>query len=77
MANGAVTIRDIAKRMAMLDVGCRKCDRRGRYKVANLIAKYGADAKLPDLRFTLAADCPRTKEFAIDKCGVNYPNLPR
>jgi hypothetical protein len=76
MTSGAVTLSDVAKRQAMLEVGCRKCDRRGRYRVANLISKYGADASLPELRFALAADCPRSKAFSLyDECGVYYPNL--
>ena len=58
MASGAVTLGDIAQHLAVLDVACRKCNRRGRYKVANMIAKYGADANLPELRFILATDCP-------------------
>ena len=43
----------------MLEIACRHCDRRGRLRVAKLIAQYGADMRLPELRYILAADCPR------------------
>jgi hypothetical protein len=77
MASGAVTLGDLARHLAMLDVGCRKCERRGRYKVSNLIAKYGPELALPDLRNILAADCPRMKKISIyEQCGINYPHLP-
>src|SRR5260370_833901 len=43
-----------------LTIVCEPCGRRGRYAVARLIEKYGADAKLPDLRLALA-NCEKTK----------------
>jgi hypothetical protein len=56
---GAYTLADVAARAAMLEVACRKCDRRGRLNVAGLIQEHGADAKLPDLKDALAGGCPR------------------
>jgi hypothetical protein len=55
--DGALTLADHPGPMVRLR--CRKCDRIGRYRLARLIAVYGSDAKLPDLRHRLAK-CPRT-----------------
>jgi hypothetical protein len=40
------------------------CGRRGRYNVERLIAKHGADMRLPDL-LTIVADCPKARSFSI------------
>jgi hypothetical protein len=48
--------------------------RRGRYNVERLIAKHG-DAKLTDLRQTLAK-CPKAQASNIyDRCKVAYEGL--
>src|SRR5271166_2980500 len=61
---GAATLADV--RAPTLAIACEPCWRRGRYNVERLIAKDGADAKLPDLlastiavAITLGAERPR------------------
>jgi hypothetical protein len=62
----------------MLEIACRHCDRRGRLRVARLIAQHGADMRLTELRYILAADCPRVIADQIyDRCGLHYPQLGR
>ena len=59
MRRGSVTLDDLAARIAMLEVACSRCERRGRLQVDLLVAQYG-DAELPELRLILAdtdADC--------------------
>jgi hypothetical protein len=74
---GAVTLGQVAERLAMLEVACGRCGRRGRYSTARLVVKHGAAMGLPDLREVLAADCPRWASAGIyDRCGVHYPELP-
>lgn len=59
-----------------VDLACSKCNRRGRYAKARLIAQYGAEIGLPDLRMRLAADCPRAQRpIGNDLCGVRYTTL--
>ena len=42
MANGVITLADMqAKGMRMLEVACRRCERRGRLSIARLIAEHG------------------------------------
>ena len=77
MSSGAITLGDLRGHVAILYVACRKCERRGRYALAGLLDRHGADAKLPDLRAVYAGDCSRVKSVAIyDGCGVHYPRLP-
>ena len=74
--NGAYTLADVAARASMLDVGCRRCDRRGRLNVDRLIEAHGPDARLPDLKAALAGNCPKRQRQAVsDSCGVFYPGL--
>jgi hypothetical protein len=74
--SGAVTLGDVAGKLAMLDVACSKTDCRGRLSVAKLIAEHGADVRLPDLRDILAGDCPRVRAASFnDRCGEHHPQL--
>ena len=51
----------------------KKCGRSGQYKKQNLIARYGADIRLPDLREEIA-QCDRHNKMH-DACMVRYVNL--
>jgi hypothetical protein len=55
-----------------LAIVCKQSVRRGRYNVKRLIAKHGADMRLPELRIVLA-NCPKNQSFSIyDRCKVRY-----
>ena len=41
-----------------LEIACRRCDRRGRMRVARLIAEHGAEIGLPDLAVKLGRRLP-------------------
>jgi hypothetical protein len=59
-------------RASTFELACEPCGRRGRYNVERLIAKQGADMRLPELLTTLA-DCPKAWAFSIyDRCQVRY-----
>jgi hypothetical protein len=78
MRGDAVTLGDLAGKITMLEIACRRCERRGRLRIAQLIAQHGADIRLPELRYILAADCPRVvADRVYDRCGVHYPQLDR
>jgi hypothetical protein len=47
--------------VVMLEVAWRRCDRRGKLRLARLIAEHGADISLPELRTILAGDCPHAR----------------
>jgi hypothetical protein len=70
MTQGAVDLRETQQNgVTWLTIRCEPCKRYGRLKVANLVAQYGADMGLPDLRARLAGDCPpRANADIHDQC---------
>ena len=70
-----MTLGDLAGSLAMLQIKCSRCERRGRLQVDRLLAQYG-DAELPELRLTLAGDCPKAAVVSIsDQCDIFFPQL--
>lgn len=64
-----------------VELACRRCDRRGRYRRETLLARYGPDQGMPDLLSEISADCPhrqRQRERLAfgDRCGAYYANAP-
>jgi hypothetical protein len=47
MPRDAITLADV--RSPTIEIVCEPCRRRGRYNVARLIAKHGADMTLPPI----------------------------
>ena len=54
-------------------LACEKCGRAGQYKKESLIARYGADIRLPDLRWEIS-QCSRQGQMH-DACMVRYVDL--
>jgi hypothetical protein len=75
---GAVLLSDLTERgLRTIEIACATCERRGRYGVLRLSAKYG-DIGLPDLKATLTADCPRAAHVSpYERCKAYYVNLPK
>ena len=69
--NGSLQLREYPADMVRLL--CEKCGRAGQYRKANLIARYGADIRLPDLREEIAK-CERHGKMH-DACMVRYVDL--
>ena len=66
---GAVTLSDLITTLTLV---CARCERRGVYSVARLMAKHG-DARLTDLRSFLTADCPKRAKRSIDaQCEAKF-----
>ena len=58
MAQGVITLGEMwAKRMTMLEVACRRCERQGRLRIERLIAEHGPGCwtRGPSLRLTVRA----------------------
>jgi hypothetical protein len=66
--NGSLQLREYPADLVRLS--CEKCGRAGQYRKANLIARYGADIRLPDLREEIA-QCERHGKM-YDACMVRY-----
>jgi hypothetical protein len=78
LSGDVITLGQLAGRLDMLEVACRRCPRRGRLRLSRLIAEHGVSASLPELRTVLAGDCPRLASVSpYDRCNPYYPQLPR
>ncbi len=47
----------------------------GRYHIANLIERYGADFAGPDLRDKLSADCEKHDAAEYERCDLYFPEM--
>jgi hypothetical protein len=75
MANGSLTLDEVAARASHIDVACSRCERHGRYQLARLVAALGADFLMTNLGAELA-DCPRrTAAVHNERCDVYFPGL--
>lgn len=60
----------------MLEVGCSRCERRGRYRLDTLIARHGTEAGVRIIVPELTADCPKRDSAALmEQCDVLFPEL--
>ncbi len=75
MTTGSHTLAEIALRLPMLAVRCTKCDRRGRYRMASLVERYGADFAGPNLREKLSADCEKHAAAEFERCDLFFPDM--
>ena len=57
----------------LVRLSCEKCGCAGQFRKQNLIARYGADIRLRDLREELVRCDKRGKMH--DMCGVQYLDL--
>lgn len=64
----------------VVNLSCKLCARRGRYRLARLAARYGSEQSLDGLLADLAHDCPywRSKPRRYDpRCGARFEDLDR
>ena len=64
----------------IVNVDCKLCPRRGRYRLARLAARCGPEAELDAVLEVLAIDCgwmkPGTKTRKYEaKCGIRFTDL--
>ncbi|CAB3758692.1 hypothetical protein LMG29542_03406 [Paraburkholderia humisilvae] len=74
MAKGSVTLGEVATRASHIEVACTRCERRGRYRLARLVASYGEDFPMTDLGAEIA-DCPKRHAAITERCDVYFPGL--
>lgn len=71
MAGGSLQLCEYPNDVVRLS--CEKCGRAGQYRKQNLIERYGADIRLPDLREEIAR-CERYGKMH-DTCMARYVDL--
>jgi hypothetical protein len=76
--HGAIIFGDLIGKLDMLRIECRKCGRSGRYRLADLIMRYGWDEKLFAFTADVTANCTRKQARSeTDPCGAICPDLPK
>ncbi len=71
----SVSLGELADRLDVLEVQCTKCARRGRYRTATLVERYGRGLALPDLRSKLSVNCEKHAAAEYERCDVYFPQL--
>jgi hypothetical protein len=75
--DGATTFDDLIGKLDMLRVECAKCGRAGRYRLADLLMRYGRNEKLFAFMEDVADNCTRKQARSdSDPCGAICPDLP-
>ncbi|OYD64866.1 UNVERIFIED_ORG: hypothetical protein BDU10_7487 [Burkholderia sp. CF145] len=74
MKKGSITLGEVAARTSHINVACSRCERRGRYRLAKLIASLGEDFAVTDLGAHIS-DCSKWNAPAWERCDVYYPGL--
>ena len=70
MRGDAVTLGDLVGKITMLEVACRRCERRGRLRLSRLIEQHG------DMRLILPRDCPKAEAPSVgERCSIYFPQL--
>jgi hypothetical protein len=73
---GAIIFSDLIAKLDMLRVECPKCGRSGRYRLADLITRYGRDEKLFAFTDDVTATCERRRARSDgDQCGAIWPTI--
>ena len=73
MPNGSLSLAEYPA--AMVRLKCAKCGRRGQYRKATLIERYGREIPLPDLLHLVGASCPKMDALGNDPCGAHYRDV--
>ena len=76
--DGAIIFGDLIGKLDMLRVECPKCGRSARYRLADLITRYGRDEKALAFTADVTANCERKQARSdSDPCGAICPDLPK
>jgi hypothetical protein len=73
-----LTFGDIAGKLHMLHIECTRCQRKGQYSVAKLIAQHGLRGNMSKWASDLKGDCPKRDAFQMhERCDLICPDLPK
>ncbi|WP_348272021.1 hypothetical protein [Rhizobium sp. NFR07] len=71
--DGGLTLKDV--RVAIIEVECTVCDRRGSHDRAALVKVFGTGVSFARLRRRAAMGCERLNGPDGDRCGTRFPCL--
>jgi hypothetical protein len=78
MARDYLTFGDVEGKLDVLRVECTRCNRKGRYSLAKLIAERGRDSNMMQWKEGLNADCPQRDAHALhERCDLVCWDLPK
>lgn len=69
--SGALQLKDFPH--SMVRFACTNCPRKGQLRLETLLAEFGSDITLPDLRVRIAR-CERHGKWGA-ACGIYYEDL--
>jgi hypothetical protein len=76
--DGAIIFSDLTGKLDVLRVECPKCGRSGRYRLADLLMRYGRNEKVSAFTDDITANCARKQARSdSDPCGAICPDLPK
>ncbi len=76
--DGAIIFGDLIGKVDVLRIECPKCGRLGRYRLADLLIRYGRKEKVFAFTEDVTANCTRKQARSDnDPCGAIFPDLPK
>jgi hypothetical protein len=74
----AIIFGDLIGKLDLLRIECSKCGRSGRYRLADLLMRYGRNEKVFAFTEQVTANCARKQARSDnDPCGAVFPDLPK
>src|SRR5215469_833309 len=75
--DGAINFGDLIGKLDMLRIECAKCGRSGRYRLADLLVRYGRNEKLFAFTEDVTANCTRKQgRRDSDPCADDLSRSP-
>jgi hypothetical protein len=72
-----LTFGDIEGKLDILRIECTRCQRKGVYSIAKLIAKYGRRGNMTKWRDQFNRVCPKRDAHELHgRCDLIWPDLP-
>lgn len=72
---GSIALADVAAKATHIELACTRCQRRGRYQLARLVARLGPDFAMTELGAELVSCSNRTEAAPGKRCDVYFPGL--
>ncbi len=72
--DGAIVFGDLIGKLDVLRIECPKCGRSGRYRLADLLMRYGRNERVFAFTDDVTANCTRRQARSDnDPCGASSP----